>query len=104
MNLVKTLALAVACWVGAWLGWVVLLAITAIASGRGHGAQLTISMAVLFLGALALDIASVVLVKQLAWRALPAGAGRLLLVVAFAVAQLATYGFQGFISLVAFDR
>jgi hypothetical protein len=104
MSVFKSLLLVAGTWLSYWIAWLMLLAVTAVASGKSHGAQLTVSMAVLFLGALAMAIASVVVVKIGLWRTMPAGGGRMLLVVGFAVAQAVSYLVQGFFSLIAFDR
>ena len=100
----KSLLAVPALWLAGCASWLFVLAVCAVASGKGRGNALLVLMGIVWASAVVISIGVVVGGKLALWKWLPAGAGRVVVLLVLGAVQLATVLMEVFTVFVAFDR
>ena len=100
----KSLLAVPALWLGGCASWLFVLAVCALASGKGRGNALVVLMGIVWGSALLISIGVVAIARAKLWQWLPAGTGRVVAVLALAAVQVMTMLMEAFSVFVVFDR
>lgn len=100
----KSLLAVPALWLAGCASWLMVLAVCALASGKGRGTALMVLMGIVWGSALIISIAVVVGARVALWKWLPDGAGRVVVVLLLAAVQVMTMLMEAFSVFVVFDR
>lgn len=100
----KAVAAVALTYLGYLFAWFVLLVGSALLLGQGSISQAERGVLLVLVGSLLLSVVTFALAALFVWRTAPAGAARVVLLVAFAGVLVATLIVQGFSTLVVFNR